>query len=93
MKRNLEGELNLSFTSKGKRYIVDSLGGKKTRLGAFHLETTKYIIEQTKISDRTVRRILKKFVDNKTIESVGNAENTPNKKYRMAELKICKKIY
>ena len=43
------------------------------------------IIEQTKISDRTVRRILKKFVDNKTIESVGNTENTPNKKYKLAE--------
>ena len=43
---------------------------------------------QTKIADRTVRRILKKFVDNKTIESVGNAENTPNKKYKLAELKI-----
>lgn len=46
---------------------------------------TKEIIEQTKISDRTVRRILKKFVDNETIESVGNNENTPNKKYKMAE--------
>ena len=40
----------------------------------------KEIIEQTKIADRTVRRILKKFVDNKTIESVGNTEKTPNKK-------------
>ena len=45
----------------------------------------KDIIEQTKISDRTVRRILKKFVDNKTIESVGNTENTPNKKYKLTE--------
>ena len=47
----------------------------------------KEIIEQTKIADRTVRRILKKFVDNKTIESVGNTENknTPNKKYKLAE--------
>lgn len=45
----------------------------------------KDIIEQTKISDRTVRRILKKFVDNKTIESVGNTEKTPNKKYKLTE--------
>ena len=45
----------------------------------------KDIIEQTKIADRTVRRILKKFVDNKTIESVGNTEKTPNKKYKLAE--------
>ena len=45
----------------------------------------KEIIEQTKIADRTVRRILKKFVDNKTIESVGNTEKTPNKKYKLAE--------
>ncbi len=46
---------------------------------------TKDIIEQTKIADRTVRRILKKFVDNKTVESVGNTEKTPNKKYKLAE--------
>ena len=45
----------------------------------------KYIIEQTKIADRTVRRILKKFVDNKTVESFGNTEKTPNKKYKLAE--------
>ena len=45
----------------------------------------KEIIEQTEIADRTVRRILKKFVDNKTIESVGNTEKTPNKKYKLAE--------
>ena len=45
----------------------------------------KEIIEQTKIPDRTVRRILKKFIDNKTIESIGNTENTPNKRYKLAE--------
>ena len=45
----------------------------------------KEIIKQTKIADRTVRRILKKLVDNKTIESVGNTEKTPNKKYKLAE--------
>lgn len=37
----------------------------------------KNIIEQTKIADRTVRRILKKFVDNKTLVSVGNTDKTP----------------
>ena len=45
----------------------------------------KDIIEQTKISDRTVRRILRKFVDNKTIKSIGNTEKIPNKKYKLAE--------
>ncbi len=45
----------------------------------------KKIIEQTKIADRTVRRILKKFVDDKTIKSVGNTEKTPNRKYKLAE--------
>ena len=51
----------------------------------FKFYRAKEIIEQTKIADRTVRRILKRFVDNKTIESVGNTENTPNKKYKLAE--------
>lgn len=46
---------------------------------------TRDIIEQTNIPDRTVRRILKKFVDNKNIESLGNTENTPKKKYKLAE--------
>lgn len=46
---------------------------------------TKDIIEQTQIADRTVRRILKKFVDRKIIESISSTENTPNKKYKMAE--------
>ena len=45
----------------------------------------KDIIEQTKIPDRTVRRILKKLTDNKKIESVGNSDNTPNKKYKLTE--------
>ncbi len=45
----------------------------------------KDIIEQTQIADRTVRRILKKCMDNKIIESVGNTEKTPNKKYKLAE--------
>ena len=45
----------------------------------------KEIIEETSIADRTARRILKKLVDNKTIESVGNGEKDPNKKYRMAD--------
>lgn len=40
MKRDLEGELNLSFTNKGKRYIVDSLEDEK-RLDVFHLEPPK----------------------------------------------------
>lgn len=45
----------------------------------------KEIIEETNIADRTVRRILKKLLDNNTIEMVGNSEKDPNKKYRIAE--------
>ena len=45
----------------------------------------KEIIEETSIADRTARRILKKLVDNKTIETIGNGEKDPNKKYRITE--------
>ena len=45
----------------------------------------KDIIEQTKIPDRTVRRILKKLTDEKSIESIGNSDHTPNKKYKSTE--------
>jgi len=45
----------------------------------------KNIIEETKIPDRTVRRILKNLVDNNTIIIVGENEKDPNKKYKMAE--------
>ena len=45
----------------------------------------KDIIEETKISDRTARRILKKLVNNNTIAMVGKSEKDPNKKYKMTE--------
>ena len=45
----------------------------------------KEIIEETNIADRTVRRILKKLLDNNTIEMVGNSEKDPNKKYKITE--------
>jgi len=45
----------------------------------------KEIIEETQIADRSVRRILKKFLDNNTIEMIGSSEKSPNKKYKMAE--------
>ena len=45
----------------------------------------KEIIEETNIADRTSRRILKKLLDNNTIEMVGNSEKDPNKKYRIVE--------
>lgn len=45
----------------------------------------KEIIEETTIADRTTRRILKKLVDNNTIEIVGNSEKDPNKKYKVIE--------
>ena len=45
----------------------------------------KEIIEQTKISDSTVRRILRKFLQDKKIETTDNKEKSPNKKYRLTE--------
>lgn len=45
----------------------------------------KDIIEQTQISDRTVRRILKKLIDSGIIGSVCSNEKDPNKKYKIKE--------
>ena len=68
---------NLVF-SENERKIIDCIK-ENTVIG------TKDIIFKTQIADRTVRRILKKLVDNKVVEIVGNAEKAPNKKYKMAE--------
>lgn len=45
----------------------------------------KDIIEQTKLSDSTVRRILRKFLINEKIETTNDNEKSPNKKYKMTE--------
>ena len=45
----------------------------------------KEIIEETNIADRTVRRILKKLLDNNTIETIGKGEKKNNKKYKIIE--------
>ena len=45
----------------------------------------KEIIEETNIADRTARRILKKLLDNNTIDAVSTSENDPNKKYKMTD--------
>ncbi len=45
----------------------------------------KEIIEETNIADRTARRILKKLLDNNTIEAVGSNEKLPNKKFKLKE--------
>lgn len=45
----------------------------------------KDIIEQTELSDSTVRRILRKFLQDEKIETTDNNENSPNKKYKMTE--------
>lgn len=45
----------------------------------------KEIIAETAIADRTARRILKKLADNNTIETIGNGEKDPNRKYRIVE--------
>lgn len=49
------------------------------------LISAKEIIEETSIADRTTRRILKKLLDNNTIEAIGNSEKDPNRKYRIVE--------
>lgn len=45
----------------------------------------KDIIEQTELSDSTVRRILRKFLQDKKIETTDNNEKSPNKKYKLTE--------
>ena len=45
----------------------------------------KDIIEQTNISDSTVRRILRKFLQEKKIETTDDTEKAPNKKYKLTE--------
>lgn len=45
----------------------------------------KDIIEQTELSDSTVRRILRKLLQDKKIETTDNNEKSPNKKYKITE--------
>lgn len=45
----------------------------------------KDIIAQTDLSDSTVRRILRRFLQDKKIETTVNNENSPNKKYKLTE--------
>ena len=49
------------------------------------LISAKEIIEETNIPDRTVRRILKKLLDNNNIETIGTSEKSPNKKFKLKE--------
>ena len=46
----------------------------------------KDIIQQTGLSDSTVRRILRKFLQDKKIETTEASENSPNKKYKLIEI-------
>lgn len=45
----------------------------------------KDIIEQTELSDSTVRRILRKFLQDKKIETTDSHYKSPNKKYKVTE--------
>ena len=45
----------------------------------------KDIIEQTELSDSTVRRILRKLLQDKKIETTDNNKKSPNKKYKLTE--------
>ena len=45
----------------------------------------KDIIEKTELSDSTVRRILRKLLQDKKIETTDKNEKSPNKKYKLTE--------
>ena len=45
----------------------------------------KEIIAETGLSDSTVRRILRKFLQDKKIESTDDNQTSPNRKYRLTE--------
>lgn len=45
----------------------------------------KDIIEQTELSDSTVRRILRKFLQDEKIKATDDNEKSPNKKYKLTE--------
>jgi Fic family protein len=45
----------------------------------------KGIIDETGLSDSTVRRTLRKFLQDKRIESTDDNEKSPNKKYKLTE--------
>ena len=45
----------------------------------------KDIIEHTKLSDSTVRRILRKFLQDNKIETTDNHYKSPSKKYKLTE--------
>ena len=47
---------------------------------------TKDIIEQTELSDSTVRKILRKFLQDKKIETTDSHYKLPNKKYKLTEM-------
>lgn len=49
------------------------------------LISAKEIIEKTKLSDSTVRRILRKFLQSNKIEVTEDNEKSPNRKYKMTE--------
>ena len=46
----------------------------------------KDIIEQTRLSDSTVRRILRKFLQDQKIETTDIHYKSPNKKYKLTEI-------
>ena len=49
------------------------------------LISAKEIIEKTKLSDSTVRRILRKFLQSNKIEVTEDNEKSPNRKYKLTE--------
>ena len=71
-------EKSILLLSENERKVLECIK-KNVIIGA------KDIIEQTELSDSTVRRILKKLSEDKKIETTNNIKKSPNRKYKLTE--------
>ena len=69
---------SMLLLSKNEQKVLECIK-KNVIIGA------KDIIEQTELSDSTVRRTLRKFLQDKKIETTDNNGKSPNKKYKLTE--------
>lgn len=75
--KEMEGKIEL-LLSENERKVLECIK-KKVIVGA------KEIIRQTNLSDSTVRRILRKLIKGKLIETTDAIEKSPNRKYKLTE--------
>ena len=80
-------EMNSSKEMKDKSHLLLSENESKVLecIKRNVIIGAKDIIEQTELSDSTVRRILRKFLQVEKIETTDDNEKSPNKKYKMTE--------